>query len=588
LARPARRAALDLLLFAAAAVGLAWAFVSPRVYALAPEARDLAAAVRGAFVESGHQEQLLGGGVDLPGTVWTFAQVHRWLLGEVGTVDPDMYSPLGFDWGVAQGFAWTDAVLAAPLLSWLGVPGFYNLHVLLTLAGTALGAMLAFRAAGAPRLLCAGLAVPVLANPFVIGEVAQGRPTQAHLLLHGLFLSAVVGVGRAPGLGRAAARGALAGALLAAACLVYWFSGVAVGALGGIGLLGLIVTGGARRAEGLVGGLCTAAVALGLGAALTWRMASGLGDGGALAGILPAPWGWWAWGPVQLPLQRAPLPVDGWAELAQILDARGLGALPLLLLAPLLALPALPRGDARGALLRRAPPWALAAALTSTLCLGAGLVHGRSWTPTLFPFLQLAFPPLARCYQVDRLAVAGLLGLPLVAAVAAGGLRGRARGAAALAGALIGGLAWGGLPAAGDLKVQQMGPEGVYAEAARVAPGGIIDVPLIGANDWFGDQVFHRQPLLGGMGVKDRGRPAGHAAWCDQNPTLASMEALAFTGAGAVDPAGLAELRAAGFTVVVVHFEHSQADPAAWSRALGAPPISGSRSRKAWRLPAPP
>ena len=40
-------------------------------------------------------------------------------------------APFGFDLGKNTGFAWADALLGVPLASWLGIPGFWNLHVLL-------------------------------------------------------------------------------------------------------------------------------------------------------------------------------------------------------------------------------------------------------------------------------------------------------------------------------------------------------------------------------------------------------------------------------------------------------------------------
>ena len=79
---------------------------------------------------------LLGSGVDLLGTLWTFDTVSRMLQGTAGVINPDVFAPIGWDQGAAQAYAWLDAVLAYPLVVRLGDPWFYNLYVVIVLLCT--------------------------------------------------------------------------------------------------------------------------------------------------------------------------------------------------------------------------------------------------------------------------------------------------------------------------------------------------------------------------------------------------------------------------------------------------------------------
>jgi len=101
-----------------------------------------------------------------------------------------------------------------------------------------------------------------------------------------------------------------------------------------------------------------------------------------------------------------------------------------------------------------------------------------------------------------------------------------------------------------------LAPDRAYLEVAARWPGGIVDVPRRESNWFYVQQIFHRQPLLGGPGVEGSlTRPAAHAAWCADNSLLVALETVAARGLPmpAWDRADLGRLGEAGFATIVLH-----------------------------------
>lgn len=523
---------------------------------------------------SGEGGRLVGAGVDLAGTLWTFDHVHQRLVEGVPLSEPvaTLFLPEGLDLARAQGMAWADAVLAAPLLHLLGTPGFYNLHVVLTLAGSFLGAWLVLRLAGSPPAWALALAGTVVVNPFVIRELFEGRPTQVHLLFHCLFLAALLALiqRRLP----AVVAGVLGGLALAAACLVYWFSGAAVGLLGALVLAVEVVL--SRRRDLLLGGLALAATALGACAFVAAPVLGELVRPEHLGRVAEL-------GPLQVRLAVDPVAHAGPAEVLRTLSDLGLG-IPLLLG----ALAALAPTPAR----RTALPWVLGGLACASLVFGPLLQVGERWIPTLSALVDPVWPAMVRCRQPGRLVVAGLLGLSLALGLGAAGLRerlgGGPRGRLLLG---LGALAWllglGGQARVDGVRAlsQPLSGSAFYERLARdTPPGAILDVPLARSSGEYVYQLVHGRPLVGGMGFSAAGvRSAGHGAWTEGNSVVRHLHALAEGHpAGPWTEGDLEELLGAGVELVVLH-GRSPGRLRAFREALGKPVVAG-RIRRAYSL----
>lgn len=509
---------------------------------------------------------VLGHGIDLDGTLWTYAHVDAMLSGRAGLQRPDVFAPIGFDLAQAQGMAWLDAVMAWPLVRLLGVPGFYSPWVLLLLAMDHLALTALLRRLRAPWLVAGGLAASVLLSPFVTRELFEGRPTQIHLLFHVGFLAAVLAL--IEGTRRPVRVGLLGGLSLAAACLVYWFGAMAVGLLGAVALVaGLALRrepGQAGRGGALRGGLVLAATALATAALAAWPV---LGDLSARAVSLP----------VTVPGAQAPL--------SAAVDRAGL-PLSLVLGASLLVLLA----RARASL-----PWLVGTLLLGALPLGGWILVGDTELPGPLLLLDHLLPWFRRLQSPERLAVVPLLGLACAAAAAAGALattpaRARLLGALALIVALT---TWTEVrvrtpkwqPRASVALLVQAP---FYRDLARRWPGGIIDLPLARSNEAYVYQLVHGLPVLGGPGITGpHTRPPEHRDWVEANSFLVALEAVA---AGEQAPPVRAEDRravyAAGFRTVVVHLDEDDEELLSRLAPLLGPPMLITDDRVAMPLVA--
>jgi hypothetical protein len=508
-------------------------------------------AIARVFFLQGDLERLAGQGQDLGGTLWTFDHVARMLAGTAGTVDPTLFVPFGFEVGRAQGFAWLDAVVAWPLLRLLGSVGFYNLWVLLVLAGNVLCLYLLFREADAPWGLALALAVASVWSPYVRDELYDGRPTQAHLWFLALGLQQVVRL--LAGRGRPWVAGLAGGALLAAACFVYWFAAIPVIVAAGVAItLHLVLTRGARRPI-VIGAMVMAATLVLLTVLPTWRVSSMVLVGRTAEVITPDP------------LRHVGVPgflmlsVRGTGEaviggLGDVLGiVRGTGTSWGVLALGLGAL-VLPAGW------RCHGPWALASLAVATLSWGVSVhLGGTPFTlPTASGLLEQVFPPLARCHFPERMMTGSLLAFGVAAALAGGTVWRRARtgrwpitGGAVL---LLAVLAPVGEPA-GTPRVMRFGPVPAYQAIAERWPGGIVEVPIVDSNSTYAYQIFHGQPLLGGPAVTSTlTRPDAHRDWCDANTLLQALEAVAWRGPPMPewDRADLIRLEEAGFATIVL------------------------------------
>ena len=552
LARPASRA----LLVLAIAVGASMVQLLPAMEAAASPLALI----------SGTGPELAGGGIDQLGTLYTLDHVARMLRGEVGTVAP-MFAPMGLDMANAQGMAWLDVALSAPLVWLRGAVGAYDLHLLATLVLSFLGIFwMLRRGVDAPVSWALALATAVIWSPFVTQELYGGRPTQAHLLFHALFLSAVLSLPRTRG-------AVLGGLLLVAACLVYWFSGAAVGLMAGIALLAQVGPGWLRR---IGAGLLLGIVAVGL---VLLLMGPAAREQLAAVGALQHRWSM-GWGPLTVHSPILPQRFPSWSTLLQHPDLRGIQRLWWgLALAGLVLKP------------RKSLPWLLGLGIVGTMLFGSVIYIGDQAWFTASAFLQQVWPPILRAFAPMRMIVAPLLGLSLV-----GGIVGREaarrwpRGSWAGA-ALVVLLAFQARPHVPPKEAvsRPLAAADFYLDATGKVPGGIIDLPLINSETEFVYQVLHRQPLLGGMGIGGPNtRPSGHETHVQRNTWIRWVEGVAGISGPAPDPdpADLALLWEDGFRLLIFHGRRV-VERRVLDDTLGRPVVL-SPHRAAYRLPPPP
>lgn len=505
---------------------------------------------------------VLGGGIDFVGTVWTYDRVRRLVLPWHAPMPP-VFAPVGMNVAVAQGAAWLDAIAAMPLVELLGPTGFYNVWLLVVLVGAQLSTVALLRGAGAGRLTAAVISYAVVYNAMMMKELNQGRPTQVWIVPHALFLLALVHLLRRPGV-RA---GLLAGLSLAAACLTYWFSGVALGVLGALRWLLALVRAPDRLAL-LRGGLVLAGTALAAATLGAWPAVRHVLAGAPVQGTME---------PLRITLPLLGLPVEVSPPVLALRPRTFFdwlsseGPSPTLFA---LGVAAVLLGG------RRARTWGLLGLFLSTASLGGALAlspEGGDAIPTALALLDLVFPPMLRNQFPRRMMVVPHLAFALAAAFALreGGRRldpaWRKLLPAGLAAATLLGLRVE--RAHDDLfhAVLAWRHAGFYREVAARFPGAIIDVPIEDSNLHYAYQVVHGRAVLGGPGILGhKTEPPEHRAYVADNTFLQTLAALAHASVPPEsDPADRRRLVEDGFGVVVVHLRDSAAPGRAYARLLG-------------------
>ena len=84
-------------------------------------------------------------------------------------------------------------------------------------------------------------------------------------------------------------------------------------------------------------------------------------------------------------------------------------------------------------------------------------------------------------------------------------------------------------PVADDLKVSSFVVDEVRVQISEDYPGGMIDVPFSRSENTYIQQLFHKQPVLGGPGL-NRVQPQRHVDYCKSNSLLWSLEELEQVG----------------------------------------------------------
>ena len=492
------------------------------------------------------------GGRDAWGTQWFYWLIGRRLrAGEPFAHTDLLFHPWGKDVYAHTGGNVLDAALALPL-RWLFGPVLgYDLFVLGIVVANGLAVYALCRSLRFGRGAAAGGGLLGAFNPYVLGELSAGRPTQALLVFAVLAVAALVSLEEEPSWKRVAA----AAIFLALSGLNYWFHAIFV-VLGLAPFVGILLV---ERGRGAFVVLARAGAALALSALLVlplaFPMLADLG-GDAVPGLLAVQdWGLGGWSPRtvegwEIGIEALRLPdfqvvvhhLSGGELLAEPLH-RGLAWTQLALVLGGLVL-------ASRQLRRRLLALFLVALVLST---GPQLVEGVV-DPLYLLLLEVA-PPLKRLWWPAR----AIFLLQIAAAIAAAVVIRRAP------------ERWRGLVGAGlfalvgvELWLAKLAPlTTVSAEVPELvgclaeAEGAILEVPLDGNPERLHWQAVHGRPIFGGM-IDDNPVfvPAGHLEFREQNRFVQSLEAL---GRGQpmteVDPAAVDAVEALGVRWLVLDTE---------------------------------
>lgn len=455
------------------------------------------------FFSSSNPEYTLGANEDMMGSIWIVGKMQEMLLGQTSTFLPDIFVPYGYDFGKATGFAWVDAILALPWVWLIGYPGFYNWHVFWTLFLNALLLMLFFQRLSKSTVLSIALASVALWNPFVAQELSAGRITQVHWhFLIGLIWFVWEMMQKEARYWHAIG----AGVCLILACFVYWFSAIPVAFMLFLIYLKFAVEqddkqvwfrGVLASTIGVLGILCVAFSVI---------IPMLKGDTSLYMAMDVQPQSDW----FGLPIQR----IDTFS-----LKTWRAGQIPMLVLI---------LGTIGIWYTKSRRTWLCLWLIALTLPLGVAF-HWQGWIfPTGYSLLHWAFPPLIRCQWPNRMMVAPLFfGLSIFAFVWH-----RVKFQQKVHQFLQYGIVvfifvvvCFDAPVNKSLKVGQFKEIEELTLWGRQHPGGLIEVPYISSYDTYVQQIFHKQPILGGPGLHNV-RPKPHLRYVERNQFLQGLERL--------------------------------------------------------------
>lgn len=514
------------------------------------------------FFSTTNPELLIGKGVDLFGSIWMIFQTREMVNGAPSKLS-EMYYPVGFDLGQNTGYAWFDALLGVPLLNWIGNPGFWNVHVLMILTLSLAALMILFRQFQLSWWLTVPLALLCFTNPFMIDELNLGRPTQIFLLPLALLLAVFVKI---PTRGFVAWHGVLAGVFMSMACLTYWFTGIATGVCLVFWYLWLLFRQENKREGVLFGvlGVVTVSVII---LSVTWPMSSRILSGQmqySYKHLLGRPDHVYAMTSLALQTEYS---ISSLKDLIYVFKA-SCQYLPFFIVIV---------GTSFAAWGRTVKmPLVALWIFTLGMSLSSGLNIFGVHIPTGLAVLEWVFPPMLRCqFEGRNVVVANLLGCMIVAytfshmkllsRVVFSKVQSQH-----LLGVFLCGFAVYLLPTTQSLAVTEFVKDQESNQLLKSNPGAILELPLMASNYTFVQQMYHHQPIFGGMGF-DTVRPLEHKRYTKGHPSIDQMLTVLETGYfnKPLSSKHIQYLLEDGFRWVVIYPGFTETPLERWSHLIG-------------------
>ena len=524
---------------------IAIAFFVPVWSELSNDAHGLAA-IYEIFFHTSNPEPLFGKGVDQYGSFWMVHEVSQMLFANQDTVLNDVYAPFGYDLGIHTGFAWADTLIGVPLLHSIGVPGFYNLYVLLSIWFSASAITALFRVIGAPWIVVIALTQLLFFQEFVIEEVTLGRPTQINLIFPAIFW-----IGMWKNINESTNRyaGILMGVGLAGSCLVYWFGGVSMGFIGAI-IGSVAIAKSSNRIPQIKQALIGVIIGCTTIALIAWRgiepIISGKGSKAYLHKKLE-PMDTLDFYFFEMPIYKI-RSFNTMSSIEVVWDDTELSWVIVGVWGLMLCMVPL---------WKKYNEWLIGTIIAIGFPFGFALgMTDSDWIPTSLIFLQGVFPPIIRCQFVERLQFSYTIPALIILNIffiQVLKLHGNTIKLYSVSILMIL-LNLGNFPFNQPILSDSFE---VYDDTARFLKnktGGILEIPLSTTDYTYVQQIWHKRPINGGPGL-DTVREPRHTRYFDRNNIAATLETIAAgsTTDLTVERRSLLQLQRDNFRWVMVH-----------------------------------
>ena len=207
---------------------------------------------------------------------------------------------------------------------------------------------------------------------------------------------------------------------------------------------------------------------------------------------------------------------------------------------------------------RKSIPWLIGFIIAVGDSIDTGTALERGMLPTGHALFHAVFPPLPRCEFPISMVVAPLLLMLSGLACLAGRLHFRhpLTPSQRIIQSLVGFYAdrIGARRKTTVRNSEDFQIDGDLVMATRQIPGGVIDVPFERSQNAYVQQIYHKQPILGGPGMNSV-RPDGHEEYVNSSAFLRGLEALAVgeTPEEALTDKSVRRIWNDGFRWIVVH-----------------------------------
>jgi hypothetical protein len=205
---------------------------------------------------------------------------------------------------------------------------------------------------------------------------------------------------------------------------------------------------------------------------------------------------------------------------------------------------------------------------------GAIVFQYGTWFPTGYAFLHSIFPPLPRCTVPHRMMVSSLLIILLIIGWGSNTIvqNGKSIPTRILRMLIIFmglySLLQEQIPNMKQGNTSRHSKDRSYLQYTQQFPGGIIDVPLIASQKTYVQQRYHKQMIIGGPG-QDSVRPQAHRRYYQKNTLLLALEGLAERGKGrSIREGDQQKLWDDGFRLIVVHLDMSNSRQESYEELL--------------------